>query len=177
MIQLKRSTAPGFTQSEFFLRESFTLTHTHMHVLWRLFINIIIFILFKLYILSPKHTPKSYHHKILSAFLHFQTSFSIYKLFSWGLKYSHKVKNVITGIFIFAGTFGPHTVGFSGTNTCIHTHTFFLHKSIVGEEDILKNIHMKAFYRKKTCNTSPSSPSLVQLNCFALFKKSYKNVL
>jgi len=76
-----------------------TQTHTHtlcFHVLKGLSIDIMLFILYKLYILSPytNRTPKPTRHRKLSAFLRFQkTSLSmIYKLFSsWGPnKFNHK---------------------------------------------------------------------------------------
>ncbi len=73
-----------------------THTHTHMlgfHVLWGLSIDVMVFILYKLYILSPYTAPipKPNHHRRHSAILHFQkTSLSlIYKLVSsWGPKMS-----------------------------------------------------------------------------------------
>ncbi len=72
-------------------------THTHTHtqscfqVLRGLSIDIMVFILYKLYILSPYTAPipKPTHHRRHSAILHFQkTSLSlIYKLVSsWGPK-------------------------------------------------------------------------------------------
>ncbi len=68
-----------------------THTHTRMHahthtrcdsVLWGLSIGVMVFILYKLYFLSPKHTP----YRKPFAFLYFQnTSCVIYKLVSsWG---------------------------------------------------------------------------------------------
>jgi len=64
-----------------------TNTHTHIlgfQLLWGFFIDKMIFILYKLYILSSDPTLKPTHHRKRSAFLPFQkTSLSIiYKLFS-----------------------------------------------------------------------------------------------
>ncbi len=76
--------------------QTHTHAHTHMlgfHVLWGLSIDVMVFILYKLYILSPYTAPipKPNHHRRHSAILHFQkTSLSlIYKLVSsWDQKMS-----------------------------------------------------------------------------------------
>ncbi len=106
-----------------------THTHTHMlgfHVLWGLSIDVMVFILYKLYILSPYTAPipKPNHHRRHSAILHFQkTSLSlIYKLVSsWGPK-NVPTRTRILDIAILVGTFCPHNVGFTWT-THTHTHT------------------------------------------------------
>ncbi len=106
-----------------------THTHTHMlgfHVLWGLSIDVMVFILYKLYILSPYTAPipKPNHHRRHSAILHFQkTSLSlIYKLVSsWGPK-NVPTRTRILDIAILVGTFCPHNVGFTWT-TRTHTHT------------------------------------------------------
>ncbi len=95
-------------------------THTHMlgfHVLWGLSIDVMVFILYKLYILSPYTAPipKPNHHRRHSAILHFQkTSLSlIYKLVSsWGPK-NVPTWTRILDIAILVGTFCPHNVGFT----------------------------------------------------------------
>ncbi len=95
-------------------------THTHMlgfHVLWGLSIDVMVFILYKLYILSPYTAPipKPNHHRRHSAILHFQkTSLSlIYKLVSsWGPK-NVPTRTRILDIAILVGTFCPHNVGFT----------------------------------------------------------------
>ncbi len=97
-----------------------THTHTHMlgfHVLWGLSIDVMVFILYKLYILSPYTAPipKPNHHRRHSAILHFQkTSLSlIYKLVSsWGPK-NVPTRTRILDIAILVGTFCPHNVGFT----------------------------------------------------------------
>ncbi len=97
-----------------------THTHTHMlgfHVLWGLSIDVMVFILYKLYILSPYTAPipKPNHHRRHSAILHFQkTSLSlIYKLVSsWGPK-NVPTRTRILDITILVGTFCPHNVGFT----------------------------------------------------------------
>ncbi len=108
-----------------------THTHTHMlgfHVLWGLSIDVMVFILYKLYILSPYTAPipKPNHHRRHSAILHFQkTSLSlIYKLVSsWGPK-NIPTRTRILDIAILVGTFCPHNVGFTWTtHTQTHTHT------------------------------------------------------
>ncbi len=110
-----------------------TRTHTHMlgfHVLWGLSIDVMVFILYKLYILSPYTAPipKPTHHRRHSAILHFQkTSLSlIYKLVSsWGPK-NVPTRTRILDIAIVVGTFCPHNVGYTwttGTHTHNHTHT------------------------------------------------------
>ncbi len=108
-----------------------THTHTHMlgfHVLWGLSIDVMVFILYKLYILSPYTAPipKPNHHRRHSAILHFQkTSISlIYKLVSsWGPK-NVPTRTRILDIAILVGTFCPHNVGFTWTtHTHTHTHT------------------------------------------------------
>ncbi len=108
-----------------------THTHTHMlgfHVLWGLSIDVMVFILYKLYILSPYTAPipKPIHHRRHSAILHFQkTSLSlIYKLVSsWGPK-NVPTRTRILDIAIVVGTFCPHNVGFTWTtHTHTHTHT------------------------------------------------------
>ncbi len=108
-----------------------THTHTHMlgfHVLWGLSIDVMVFILYKLYILSPYTAPipKPNHHRRHSAILHFQkTSLSlIYKLVSsWGPK-NVPTRTRILDIAILVGTFCPHNVGFTWTtHTHTHTHT------------------------------------------------------
>ncbi len=104
-----------------------THTHTHMlgfHVLWGLSIDVMFFILYKLYILSPYTAPipKPNHHRRHSAILHFQkTSLSlIYKLVSsWGPK-NVPTRTRILDIAIVVGTFCPHNVGYTWTT---HTHT------------------------------------------------------
>ena len=109
---------------------SHTHTHTHMlcfHVLWGLSIGVMVFILYKLYILSPytAPVPKPTHHRRHSAFLHFQTtSLSvIYKLISsWGPK-NVPTRTRISDIAILVGTFCPHNVGFTRPHTHTHTHT------------------------------------------------------
>ncbi len=102
------------------------------HVLWGLSIDVMVFILYKLYILSPctAPIPKPNHHRRHSAILHFQkTSLSlIYKLVSsWGPK-NVPTRTRILDIAILVGTFCPHNVGFTwtthtNTHTHIHTHT------------------------------------------------------
>ncbi len=88
-----------------------------------------VFILYKLYILSPYTAPipKPNHHRRHSAILHFQkTSLSlIYKLVSsWGPK-NVPTRTRILDIAILVGTFCPHNVGFTWTtHTNIHTHTY-----------------------------------------------------
>ncbi len=97
-----------------------THTHTHMlgfHVLWGLSIDVMVFILYKLYILSPYTAPipKPNHHRRHSAILHFQkTSLSlIYKLVSsWGPK-NVPTRTRILDIAIVVGTFCPHNVGYT----------------------------------------------------------------
>ncbi len=97
-----------------------THAHTHMlgfHVLWGLSIDVMVFILYKLYILSPYTAPipKPNHHRRHSAILHFQkTSLSlIYKLVSsWGPK-NVPTRTRILDIAILVGTFCPHNVGFT----------------------------------------------------------------
>ncbi len=112
---------------------SHTLTHTHthmlgFHVLWGLSIDVMVFILYKLYILSPYTAPipKPNHHRRHSAILHFQkTSLSlIYKLVSsWGPK-NVPTRTRILDIAIVVGTFCPHNVGYTWTtHTHTHTHT------------------------------------------------------
>ncbi len=109
-----------------------THTHTHMlgfHVLWGLSIDVMVFILYKLYILSPYTAPipKPNHHRRHSAILHFQkTSLSlIYKLVSsWGPK-NVPTRTRILDIAILVGTFCPHNVGFTWT-THTHTQSFLL---------------------------------------------------
>ncbi len=96
------------------------------HVLWGLSIDVMVFILYKLYILSPYTAPipKPNHHRRHSAILHFQkTSLSlIYKLVSsWGPK-NVPTRTRILDIAILVGTFCPHNVGFTWT-TRTHTHT------------------------------------------------------
>ncbi len=99
---------------------SHTHTHTHMlgfHVLWGLSIDVMVFILYKLYILSPYTAPipKPNHHRRHSAILHFQkTSLSlIYKLVSsWGPK-NVPTRTRILDIAIVVGTFCPHNVGYT----------------------------------------------------------------
>ncbi len=99
-----------------------THTHTHMlgfHVLWGLSIDVMVFILYKLYILSPYTAPipKPNHHRRHSAILHFQkTSLSlIYKLVSsWGPK-NVPTRTRILDIAILVGTFCPHNIGFTWT--------------------------------------------------------------
>ncbi len=98
------------------------------HVLWGLSIDVMVFILYKLYILSPYTAPipKPNHHRRYSAILHFQkTSLSlIYKLVSsWGPK-NVPTRTRILDIAILVGTFCPHNVGFTWTtHTHTHTHT------------------------------------------------------
>ncbi len=98
------------------------------HVLWGLSIDVMVFILYKLYILSPYTAPipKPNHHRRHSAILHFQkTSLSlIYKLVSsWGPK-NVPTRTRILDIAILVGTFCPHNVGFTWTtHTHTHTHT------------------------------------------------------
>ncbi len=111
-----------------------THTHTHtmlgFHVLWGLSIDVMVFILYKLYILSPYTAPipKPNHHRRHSAILHFQkTSLSlIYKLVSsWGPK-NVPTRTRILDIAIVVGTFCPHNVGYTWTthtHTRTHTHT------------------------------------------------------
>ncbi len=97
-----------------------THTRTHMlgfHVLWGLSIDVMVFILYKLYILSPYTAPipKPNHHRRHSAILHFQkTSLSlIYKLVSsWGPK-NVPTRTRILDIAIVVGTFCPHNVGYT----------------------------------------------------------------
>ncbi len=97
-----------------------THTHTHMlgfHVLWGLSIDVMVFILYKRYILSPYTAPipKPNHHRRHSAILHFQkTSLSlIYKLVSsWGPK-NVPTRTRILDIAIVVGTFCPHNVGYT----------------------------------------------------------------
>ncbi len=96
------------------------------HVLWGLSIDVMVFILYKLYILSPctAPIPKPNHHRRHSAILHFQkTSLSlIYKLVSsWGPK-NVPTRTRILDIAILVGTFCPHNVGFTWT-TRMHAHT------------------------------------------------------
>ncbi len=103
-------------------RQTYTHTHTHthmlgFHVLWGLSIDVMVFILYKLYILSPctAPIPKPNHHRRHSAILHFQkTSLSlIYKLVSsWGPK-NVPTRTRILDIAILVGTFCPHNVGFT----------------------------------------------------------------
>ncbi len=87
-----------------------------------------VFILYKLYILSPYTAPipKPNHHRRHSAILHFQkTSLSlIYKLVSsWGPK-NVPTRTRILDIAIVVGTFCPHNVGYTWTtHTHTHTHT------------------------------------------------------
>ncbi len=112
-----------------------THTHTHarthmlgFHVLWGLSIDVMVFILYKLYILSPYTAPipKPNHHRRHSAILHFQkTSLSlIYKLVSsWGPK-NVPTRTRILDIAIVVGTFCPHNVGYTWTT---HTHTPYTH--------------------------------------------------
>ncbi len=103
-----------------FLSLTHTLTHTHMlgfHLLWGLSIDVMVFILYKLYILSPYTAPlpKPNHHRRHSAILHFQkTSLSlIYKLVSsWGPK-NVPTRTRILDIAIVVGTFCPHNVGYT----------------------------------------------------------------
>ncbi len=64
-----------------------THTHTHMlgfHVLWGLSIDVMVFILYKLYILSPYTAPipKPNHHRRHSAILHFQKTHLVWFI-SW----------------------------------------------------------------------------------------------
>jgi len=78
------------------------------HDLWGLSIDIMIVILYKLYILSP-YTNSSHHTKLF-AFLHFQNSSlcTIYKLFSsWGPTYV-PTRITISDIDTFVGNFCPH---------------------------------------------------------------------
>ncbi len=87
------------------------------HVLWGLSIDVMVFILYKLYILSPYTAPipKPNHHRRHSAILHFQkTSLSlIYKLVSsWGPK-NVPTWTRILDIAIVVGTFCPHNVGYT----------------------------------------------------------------
>ncbi len=77
---------PTHTHTHTHTHTPHTHTHTHMlgfHVLWGLSIDVMVFILYKLYILSPYTAPipKPNHHRRHSAILHFQkTSLSlIYK--------------------------------------------------------------------------------------------------
>ncbi len=122
---------------EYAQMESLRLTHTHthtrthmlgFHVLWGLSIDVMVFILYKLYILSPYTAPipKPNHHRRHSAILHFQkTSLSlIYKLVSsWGPK-NVPTRTRILDIAIVVGTFCPHNVGYTWTtHTHTHTHT------------------------------------------------------
>ncbi len=101
-------------------KHTHTHTHTHMlgfHVLWGLSIDVMVFILYKLYILSPYTAPipKPNHHRRHSAILHFQkTSLSlIYKLVSsWGPK-NVPTWTRILDIAIVVGTFCPHNVGYT----------------------------------------------------------------
>jgi len=100
------------------------LTHTHW---FSCFIGtirhntvILIFILYKLYILSPN--PKPANHRTLSVLLHFQKTLHSmnYKLFSsWGPKH-FLTRTRIFNIAIFAGTFCPYNVWFT---LATHTHT------------------------------------------------------
>ncbi len=107
-------------QEEYPHTHTHTHTHTHMfgfHVLWGLSIDVMVFILYKLYILSPYTAPipKPNHHRRHSAILHFQkTSLSlIYKLVSsWGPK-NVPTRTRILDIAILVGTFCPHNVGFT----------------------------------------------------------------
>ncbi len=107
------------------LSHTHTHTHTHahgthmlgFHVLWGLSIDVMVFILYKLYILSPYTAPipKPNHHRRHSAILHFQnTSLSlIYKLVSsWGPK-NVPTRTRILDIAIVVGTFCPHNVGYT----------------------------------------------------------------
>ncbi len=106
-----------------------THTHTHMlgfHVLWGLSIDVMVFILYKLYILSPYTAPipKPNHHRRHSAILHFQkTSLSlIYKLVSsWGPKIDICPHNV--GYTWTTHTPHKHTHTHTHTHTLSHTHT------------------------------------------------------
>ncbi len=116
------------------------------HVLWGLSIDVMVFILYKLYILSPYTAPipKPNHHRRHSAILHFQkTSLSlIYKLVSsWGPK-NVPTRTRILDIAIVVGTFCPHNVGYTWTT---HTHT----------------------------HTHTHTPSLTLLNCLVLKSYSY----
>ncbi len=96
-----------------------TLSHTHSHTCWvsMFYGDVMVFILYKLYILSPYTAPipKPNHHRRHSAILHFQkTSLSlIYKLVSsWGPK-NVPTRTRILDIAIVVGTFCPHNVGYT----------------------------------------------------------------
>ncbi len=64
-------------------------------------------------------TPKPTHHSKLSAFLHFQSFCMIYKLVSSRTPKNLPIRLEFTGITILVGTYGPHSVG----NTSTQTHT------------------------------------------------------
>ncbi len=92
-----------------------THTHTGFHVLWRHSINVMVFILYKLYFLSPypKPFPQTKLSAILDLFLHFEKS-----LFPHGDQKNIPTRSKFTGTTILEG---PDNI----ENTkCTHTHFF-----------------------------------------------------
>ncbi len=106
-----------------------TLKHTHTHVGFPCFMGtfLMVFILYKLYFLSP--TPKPTPHRKLCAFLVFQNTLfcMIYKPFSLRGPKNVLTRTRILDIAMFVGTFFPHNVGFT-RNPPPHTHTHTLLK-------------------------------------------------
>ena len=116
-------------------RHTHTPTHKHTHgllSLWGLSIDLMIFILYKLYILSPytNPTPKPTHHRKLSAFLHFQkNSFCmIYKLvYPWGPLFRSPLWHESPWVCVHSG-WSPHRdrktwPRIAHTHKHTHTHT------------------------------------------------------
>lgn len=103
----------SFFQFFFLDVHTHTLTHTtQMHVGFHVLrghsIDIIIFKLYKQYIILTNPTPKlnPNHHRNLFVLLHFQINTNVYNV---------PTRSKMPGIIVFVETFGPNTVGFFST--------------------------------------------------------------
>ncbi len=98
-------------------------------------------------------TPKPTHHSKLSAFLHFQSLCMIYKLVG-DLK-NIPIRLEFTGITILVGTFGPHNVG----NTSTQTHSLWICILFSMIELLLYTVHSNL----KGVSTVPTLPPCIFL--------------